>query len=92
MSESAGFIEHLKTRQPATWALLKAAASNGLVVIDEETDAVTATNRLLLTYPGLHDNLATLTNAWAERTFDPSAHFARLLHAQPTEENQDGAP
>lgn len=90
MPDPERLIEHLKTRQPATWALLKAAAADGLVVIDEETDPFTATNRLLLTYPGLHDTLATLTNAWAERTFDPSAHVARLLRTQPTEENPDG--
>jgi hypothetical protein len=92
MSEPTGLIEHLKTRQPATWAMLELAALDGLVVIDEETDAVTATNRLLLTYPGLHDILATLTNAWAERACDPSAHVARLLRVEPTEENRDGAP
>ena len=42
MPEPAGLIEHLKEKQPATWALLKRAALDGLVVIDEETDAVTA--------------------------------------------------
>lgn len=86
MSQPEGLIEHLKTHQPRTWALLEDAAKGGLIAIDEETDAVTATNRLLLTYPGLHDALATLTNAWAERSFDPSAHIAALLRTGPSEE------
>jgi hypothetical protein len=78
MPEPAGLIEHLKEKQPATWALLKRVALDGLVVIDEETDAVTGANRLLLTYPALHEILSTLTNAWAERRSDTRAHFARL--------------
>jgi len=84
-----GLIEHLKTRQPRTWALLQQAAREGLVAIDEQTDALTATNRLLLTYPGLHDAIATLANAWAERSFDPSDHFARLVRAPASEEYPD---
>lgn len=92
MTEPAGLIEHLKTRQLATWALLKTAAANGLVVFDEETDAVTATNRLLLTHLGLHDTLVTLINAWAERAFDSSAHVAQLLRAVPAENSSDEAP
>jgi len=91
MFEREGLIEHLKARQPATRALLKRAALDGIVVIDEETDAITATNRLLLTYPGLHDTLAALTNARAERSFEASAHVAGLLRSQPMEESPDGA-
>ena len=30
------------------------------MIIDGATDAVTATNRLLLTYPGLHEQLSAL--------------------------------
>jgi hypothetical protein len=78
MAELEGLVEYLKRKQPATWALLKRAALDGLVIIDEATDAATATNRLLLTYPGLHEILSTLTNAWAECRNDTSAHFARL--------------
>jgi hypothetical protein len=92
MSEVTSLIEHLKTEKAATWALLQDAASKGLVVIDEQTDSVTATNRLLLTYPGLHNILATISNAWAERAYDSSAHFARLLHPnKPRSEAQDEA-
>jgi len=92
MAEPTGLIEHLKTRRPSTWALLKHAASNGLVVIDEETDAITATNRLLLTYPGLHDALSTVANTCAERSCDTRAHFARLLRAEDSQETTDGTP
>ncbi len=89
MADTDGLIQHLKTQQPKTWALLEDAAREGLVAIDEQIDAVTATNRLLLTYPGLHNAIATLTNAWAERSFDASAHVAQLLKPHTSEENPD---
>lgn len=83
MSKPPGLIEHLKERQPATWALLKLAAADGLVLIDEECDAVTATNRLLLTYPGLHDTISALIDSWAERSCNTSSQFSSLLHGNP---------
>ena len=83
MSEPAGLIEHLKTRQPATWALLKRAALDGLVVIDEETDAVTATTGFSSPIPDCTTPPATLTNARAERTYDPLTHFGGSLRDLP---------
>ena len=90
MSKSTDLIEHLKTRQPATWALLKLAAIDGLVVIDEETDAVTANNQLLQTYPGLRSTISTLVDSWAERSCDISAHFADLPATEHNKESRDG--
>lgn|GEM_PF-2061955 len=53
-------------KNPAIWAKLEYAAQEGLVYIDVDSDAVTASNRLLLTYPDLHEVLSTLINQWAE--------------------------
>jgi hypothetical protein len=71
MSKSSGLIERLKSHQPATWALLKLAALDDLVVIDEESDAVTATTRLLSNATGLNDTIASLVDSCAERSSDP---------------------
>ena len=87
MAETEGLVEYLKREQPSTWTLLQQAALTGLVLIDEATDAVTATNRLLLTYPGLHEQLSTLTNSWAERSCDTRSHFSRLLHSSASTED-----
>lgn len=79
------FIPYLQTRHPAVWRTLLIAAADGLVVIDEANDAVTATNRLLLAYPGLHDFLTRMTDEWAERQVDVGAVFKDLVQeaAQP---------
>jgi hypothetical protein len=73
------FIPHLKSNHAAVWRTLLIAAADGLVVIDEANDAVTATNRLLFTYPGLHDFLTRMTDEWAERHVDAAAMFKTLV-------------
>ena len=60
-----GYVQYVKEQQPQMWASFERAATEGLIFIDEENDAITATNRLLLTYPGLHDVLAMLAQDWA---------------------------
>jgi hypothetical protein len=72
-------VEYMRERQPASWALLKLAAAQGLVVIDEATDSITATNRLLLTYTGLHEVVSMLVDSWAERSYDSRSAFSELL-------------
>ena len=62
------YVEYLKTSQPAIWQSLQNAAAEGLVFIDEEKDAVTASNRLLLTYPDLHEVLEMMTQNWISTT------------------------
>ena len=75
----SSFIESMKTDQPMIWAKLLEAAADGLVFIDEETDAVTATNRLLLTYPDLHDLLNFFTDQWVEMEMTKPNFFKDLL-------------
>ncbi len=66
MTTSQGFIDYIKIKRPSVWTSLEYAAQEGLVYIDIDSDAVTASNRLLLTYPDLHEVLSVLINQWAE--------------------------
>lgn len=66
MTKSQGFIDYIKIKNPSVWASLEDAGQEGLVYIDINSDAVTASNRLLLTYPDLHEILSTLIKQWAE--------------------------
>lgn len=76
-----GFITYLKAEQPGVWALLLNAQQEGLITIDEEVDAVTATDRLLWTYPGLHEVLIRIINGWAEDHAAKSFQLTDLLSA-----------
>ena len=66
--ETESYIDYLKFKKPQIWASIKNAAQEGLIYIDEANDAVTATNRLLLTYPDLHEVLSMLNDTWARET------------------------
>ncbi|MGN7610979.1 hypothetical protein ACQZV8_02730 [Magnetococcales bacterium HHB-1] len=66
MSLEKGFIDHVKNNHPQMWALIhKTATESGLIIVDEENDAITASNRLLWTNPVLHECISTLVNEWA---------------------------
>ena len=67
VNNSATFIDYLKNEQPHIWESISKAADEGLTVIDETNDAVTAANRLLLTYPDLHVVLNFLVDSWVKR-------------------------
>lgn len=82
MDEESSFISSLQREQPQLWQTIVSAANEGLIIIDQENDAVTATNRLLLTYPGLHDILAFITNQWTENQMNTKKHFQNLVHKQ----------
>lgn len=82
MNESQGFIEYIKKKTPAVWDKLEYADQEGLVYIDVDSDAVTASNRLLLTYPDLHEVLSTLIDQWAESA---DSHYG-FLHDILTQE------
>jgi hypothetical protein len=76
-----GFIDSIKQDQPALWELIKLHSQSGLIVIDEENDAVSATNRLLWTYPGLHEALNTVINNWNYTSIEQTAkdNFSEIL-------------
>ena len=77
-------IESIKVVQPQLWEVIQSAAKEGLIVLDEGSDAITATNRLLLTYPGLHEVLAFITDQWVEAELEQENFLSALLHPQPS--------
>ena len=78
------YIEYVKEKEPGIWASLEAAAKDGLVYIDEENDAITATNRLLLTYPDLHEVINYLVGDWKAEQAKKIGfeHINSLLNSQ----------
>ncbi|MBF0444099.1 MAG: hypothetical protein HQL68_00810 [Magnetococcales bacterium] len=71
----SGFINFVKNRRPEMWLLLEKARERGLIVVDEENDAITATNRLMWTNPVLHDCLATMVDQWVRANDDKVNNF-----------------
>jgi hypothetical protein len=67
MSLNKGFLQSIKETQPQLWQTIEKTSKDGLIIIDEENDAITATNRLLWTYPDLHETISVLINQWSER-------------------------
>ena len=81
MSVENGFIESIKQQQPGLWKMIHDTAQSGMIVIDEENDSVTATNRLLWTYPDLHLTISSLINSWNEKNLQVNSeqNFKELI-------------
>ena len=81
MQHSVKFIESIKQTQPQLWQSIEVNAKTGLIVIDEESDAITATNRLLLTYPDLHLTITSLINSWNDQNLKKNSeeNFKNLI-------------
>ena len=79
MEQAAAFIGYLKNEQPELWETIRKAADEGLIIIDEASDGVTATNRLLLTYPDLHTVLSFLVDNWTRRKTEVLARESAAL-------------
>lgn len=62
----SGFLKSIQTTHPNLWESILASSKSGLIVIDQQNDSITATNRLLLTYPDLHEAISTLVNEWEQ--------------------------
>ncbi|BHH86200.1 hypothetical protein [Desulforhopalus sp. 52FAK] len=88
MTKSQGFIDYIKIKRPSVWTSLEYAAQEGLVYIDTDSDAVTASNRLLLTYPGLHEILSTLISQWAESADSNHNFLHDILNQEKREHDQ----
>jgi hypothetical protein len=73
------FLAYIKQEQPLLFQQLCIVEAEGLIVLDEKTDSLTATNRLLLTYPGLHDVLSRIINDWAEKRENYTEHFKQVI-------------
>ena len=77
---SPGLLAFIKAGAPKLWESLEHAAALGLIYIDEEHDAVTATNRLLLTYPDLHGVLNQIIDHWSSQAGGGMDALAEILH------------
>ena len=74
-----GFLEYLREQQPVIWRTLLESEQKGLLVIDEEADAISATSRLLLTNDILQQNLKLLSDDWATEVCSSDDHFRHIL-------------
>lgn len=80
-----GFIDYLKKEQPMVWTLIKQAANTDeLFILDEKTDSISVTNRLLFTYPGLHEVLVRIVNQWNEAKDLEYSKFDQILKLHKT--------
>jgi len=77
-----GVLAAIKADAPKLWKTLEHGASLGLIFIDEKQDAVTASNRLLLTYPDLHSVLNQIIdhrNRHADERMDALAEILQEI-------------
>ncbi|WP_320044650.1 hypothetical protein [uncultured Desulfobacter sp.] len=79
-NNTQGLLVSIKAGAPKLWESLEHAATLGLIFIDEEHDAVTATNRLLLTYPDLHGALNQIIDHWSNQADGGMDALAEILH------------
>lgn len=70
-----GFLENIKKTEPLLWQSIEKTSKEGLIFIDEQNDSITPTNRLLLTYPDLHETISVLINSWSEREEKNNAKY-----------------
>lgn len=64
MVRSATLIGHLKSNQPATWSLLKLAATQGLASINISEDTVMLDDELQHRHQRLHYLMFRLMSEW----------------------------
>lgn len=72
----SGLLQSIKQQAPNLWAAFANAADEGLIFIDEANDAITASNRLLLTFPDLHEMICHIVDHWTHHR--PEAEIQQL--------------
>lgn len=76
----SGLLRSIEQQAPKLWAAFTAAADEGLIFIDEANDAITASNRLLLTFPDLHDMISHIVDHWTRHRPEAGIeHLTELL-------------
>ena len=60
------FLEYLSERQPVFFKSLEMAQKQGLLIVDEDIDAVSASNRLLFTNDVLQQTLNLMVADWMD--------------------------
>ena len=79
MASKHSFLKYLIEEQPVFLKSLALARRQGLIVVDEELDAVGASNRLLLTSDVLQEVLNEMVGDWMDFETGSAEHFARLI-------------
>ena len=79
MASKHSFLKYLIEEQPVFLKSLALARRQGLIVVDEELDAVAASNRLLLTSDVLQEVLNEMVGDWMDFETGSAEHFARLI-------------
>ena len=87
MNQGQSFLEYLLAEEPVFLKTLAVARQQGLLVVDEELDAVGASNRLLLTSTVLQDVLKEMVADWMDHEENSKANFEGLVAA--LKEKQD---
>ena len=86
MGKRHTFLQYLIDEQPVFLKSLVMAKKQGLIVVDEELDAVGASNRLLLTSQVLQDNLNEIVGDWMDFETGSEEHFAALIRLEDDDE------
>ena len=86
MASKHSFLKYLIDEQPVFLKSLALARRQGLIVVDEELDAVGASNRLLLTSDVLQEVLNEMVGDWMDFETGSAEHFARLIAEEDNDE------
>ena len=86
MASKQSFLRYLIEEQPVFLKSLALARRQGLIVVDEELDAVGASNRLLLTSDVLQEVLNEMVGDWMDFETGSAEHFAKLIAEEGSDE------
>lgn len=81
MHQAQSFLEYLMAEEPVFLKTLVVAREQGLLVVDDELDAVCASTRLMLTSTVLQDVLNEMVADWMDHETNSEAHFAALVES-----------
>lgn len=73
------FLEYLVEKQPIFFKSLEMAQKQGLLVVDEDIDAVSASNRLLFTNDVLQQTLNLMVADWMDYETRSLEHFREIV-------------
>jgi hypothetical protein len=87
MNQGQTFLEYLLAEEPVFLKTLAVARQQGLLVVDDEIDAVGASTRLLLTSTVLQDVLNEMVADWMDHEENSKVNFEGLVRT--LKEKQD---
>lgn len=81
------FLEYLAEKQPVFFKSLEMAQKQGLLLVDEEIDAVSASNRLIFTNDVLQQTLNLMVADWMDYETRSLEHFREIVRG--TQDNDE---